>query len=133
MRRSRCCLAFACLTAILTAPSCKEGREEPRPRLDPMIQRALDGIGEMPDPDRRMKEEAIRVGLTVGLIGFVLALGIGLIAHYATNSKQAIQPPPPPASKGVASLIGELMSLRDKGALTEEEFQRKKAEILKRM
>jgi hypothetical protein len=64
----------------------------------------------------------------------LVALGLFVIVRAAIKSAQA-QPPsqPAPLGDGSSALIEQLGALRDKGVLTEEEFQQKKADILSRM
>lgn len=52
----------------------------------------------------------------------------------AQSSSPAVSPQPgSPTQEDVAALLEKLASLREKGILTEEEFQKKKAELLSRL
>jgi hypothetical protein len=66
--------------------------------------------------------------------GFAV-LALFAIIYAAVKYAQPKTPPEtlPPDSNDSSRLIEQLMALRDKGALTDEEFQRKKAEILSRI
>ena len=51
----------------------------------------------------------------------------------AATAQQSAPPPPPEAGQSVADQIADLHSLHEQGALTDAEFETKKAELLGRM
>ena len=83
--------------------------------------------------------EGPEVGISVKL-GSNSGLHVGAARKFAATVNKLAQqhspataPAPAPAEVPIPDQIGKLAELRDKGALTEDEFEAKKAELLKRI
>lgn len=66
----------------------------------------------------------------VGWFGFLLGLAGAFISWIP---QRAAEPQPPPAPPTPLDEIAKLADLRDRGAITEDEFQRKKLDLLKKV
>lgn len=78
-----------------------------------------------------------------GPLGALIPLILGAMIASGTDRRRdrealaaaikAPPAPPAPAREDVAARIGELADLRDRGAITAEEYEAKKAELLARL
>ena len=148
MRRARHWVASACLVALAVALCGQESHFVATARGNklgdemfkimtkdmPTGPSALEKWLEKQDDERRL-HNAIVGGVCAGIAG----LSLYIIIRNAVKSALPKPPrrfatrPSPPEAKGPSALIEELVFMRDIGALTEEEFEQKKAEILSRM
>ena len=137
MFRAKHRLALACLSAFAVALWGRGWHPLVTARADGAVAGSgLYGLSPIDDLLRvAEKEDAERAkaGVMVVVGGALLLFAIIYFAVKAAQTKPKSFPPQPRQTKGTAALIEELMTLRDKGVLTEAEFQGKKAEILSRM
>jgi membrane protease subunit (stomatin/prohibitin family) len=105
--------------------------------LDQRISMGL--IGDMSKFTQYQTAQSIPIaaGNEGGVAGIGAGLGVGLTIGQtmATSMASAMQPPKPPAdaTAEVTALLEKLHDLMSKGVLTKEEFEVKKAELLKKL